>query len=203
MLKLGFGLSFDDLYTSAGLTRLDAAFIAHLQAADAALAARLAAGRAEPHALGRKGESDLLVALAPHVEDFVAQLFDVATEVTALQEAQHELAPVFACKRQVVQRKALNKYKLEDATTFDGAALRGELEAIFGESLAGQRGEIAFARHVGAWGQDEAAHAAEIDLALRYAAWAVQTAEGKAGCRSRSRNERIAAESSETTLDHR
>src|SRR5256885_601564 len=94
MLKLGFGLSFDDLYAGAGLARLDAAFIAHLAAADGALAARLAAGRAEPQALGRKGESDLLIALAPHVEDFLAQLFGVATEVSALQAAQHELASV-------------------------------------------------------------------------------------------------------------
>ena len=180
MLNLGFGLSFDDLYTSAGLSRLDAAFLAHLAAADAALTARLAAGRAEPQALGRKGESDLLIALAPHVEDFVAQLFAVADEVTALQAAQHELAPVFACKRQVVQRKALNKYKPDDVATFDGAALRGELEAKLGEPLCGKRGEIAFARHLGAWGQDEGAHAADIDLALRYAAWAVQTAAGKA-----------------------
>ena len=180
MLKLGFGLSFDDLYTGAGLSRLDAAFIAHLATADAALAARLAAGRAAPQALGRKDESDLLIALAPHVEDFLAQLFGVTTEVTALQAAQHELAPVFACKRQVVQRKALNKYKLEEAATFDGAALRAELEAKFGEPLVGQRGELAFARHVGAWGRDEAAHATDIDLALRYAAWAVQTAQGKA-----------------------
>src|SRR6266581_5724217 len=144
MLKLGFGLSFDDLYAGAGLARLDAAFIAHLAAADAALAARLAAERGEPQALGRKGESDLLIALAPHVEDFLAQLFGVATEVTALQAAQHELAPVFACKRQVVQRKALNKYKAEDAADFDGDALRAELEARFGEPLVGQRGELAF-----------------------------------------------------------
>src|SRR5258706_5379098 len=179
MLKLGFGLSFDDLYTGAGLARLDAAFIAHLATADAALVARVAAGRVEPQALGRKGEPDLLIALAPHVEDFLAQLFGVATEVTALQAAQHELAPVFACKRQVVQRKALNKYKLEEAATFDGATLRAELEAKFGEPLVGQRGELAFARQVGAWGQDETAHAADIDLALRYAAWAVQTVEGK------------------------
>src|SRR5258708_13364384 len=177
MLKLGFGLSFDDLYTSAGLSRLDAAFVAHLAAADAALAARLAAGRAEPQALGRKGQSDLLIALARPVEDFVAALFGVASEVTALQEAQHELAPVFACKRQVVQRKALNKYKPDDAATFDGATLRAALEARFGEPLVGQRGEIAFARHVGAWGQAEDAHAADIALALPYAASALQPPE--------------------------
>jgi NADPH-dependent glutamate synthase beta subunit-like oxidoreductase/NAD(P)H-flavin reductase len=180
MSKLGFGLSFDDLYAADGLARVDAAFLTHLATADAALAARLAAGRRDPGALGRKAESDLLLALAPHLEDFLARLFGVGAEVAALQAAQHELAPIFACKRQVVQRKALNKYKAGDAAGFDGAALRAELEAKFGEPLAGQRGELAFARGVGAWGQDEAAHAAEIDLALRYAAWAVQTGEGKA-----------------------
>ena len=44
----------------------------------------------------------------------------------------------------------------------------------------GLRGELAYARALGEWGQDDAAHEADIDLALRYAAWAVQTPEGKA-----------------------
>ncbi|HEX5862859.1 MAG TPA: pyridine nucleotide-disulfide oxidoreductase, partial [Casimicrobiaceae bacterium] len=180
MLKLGFGLSFPDLYSTAGLQRLDGAFVAWFGAADAALAARLASARADPDALGRKQESELLIALAPHVEDFLAQLFGVESEVTALQATHHELAPLFACKRQVVQRKALNKYKADDAAGFDGEALRAELEAKLGEPLVGQRGELAFASRVGAWGSDEAAHAADIDLALRYAAWAVQTPAGKA-----------------------
>ncbi|TMI00866.1 MAG: pyridine nucleotide-disulfide oxidoreductase, partial [Betaproteobacteria bacterium] len=180
MLQLGFGFSFRDLYSTAGLQRLDAVFGAWLGQADAALAARLASARADPDALGRKGESELLIALAPQLEDFLAQLFGVESEVTALQAAQHELAPLFACKRQVVQRKALNKYKADHAAGFDGDALRAELEAKLGEPLVGQRGELAFASHVGAWGRDEAAHAADIDLALRYAAWAVQTPAGKA-----------------------
>ena len=180
MPQLGFGFSFPDLYSTAGLQRLDAVFGAWLGQADAALAARLASARAAPDALGRKGESELLIALAPHLEDFLAQVFGVESEVTALQAAQHELAPLFACKRQVVQRKALNKYKAEDAAAFDGPALRAALEAKLGEPLVGQRGELAYALQVGEWGRDEIAHAADIDLALRYAAWAVHTPEGKA-----------------------
>jgi len=180
MLQLGFGLSFRDLYSTVGLRSLDAVFCAWLAQADAALAGRLERARTAPDALARKEESELLIALAPQLEDFLAQLFGVESEVTALQAAQHELAPLFACKRQVVQRKALNKYKPEDAAGFDSDALRAELEARFGEPLLGQRGELAFASHVGAWGRDEAAHAADIDLALRYAAWAVHTPAGKA-----------------------
>src|SRR5215831_18200345 len=179
MLKLGLGLSFGDLYSIAGLAHVDAGFVAQLGEADPSLLARLQAARRQPDSLGRAGESDLLMAIAPFVEDFVARLFAIESEVAALQEAQHELAPLFACKRQVVQRKALNRYKADVVASFDGAALRAQLESKIGATLSGVAGELAYARAVGEWGRDEEAHAANIDLALRYAAWAVHTPEGK------------------------
>jgi NADPH-dependent glutamate synthase beta subunit-like oxidoreductase/NAD(P)H-flavin reductase len=180
MLKLGFGFEFPDLYSNAGLTRIDVAFCAWLAQTDVPLAERLASARAAPDALARKDESELLVALAPHLEDWLARLFGIEREVEALQAAQNELAPIFACKRQVVQRKAMNKYKADEAASFDGGALRAELEDRIGTPLTGTAGELAFARKVGEWGLDESAHAADIDLALRYAAWAAHTPEGRA-----------------------
>ena len=153
MLYPGFGLTFDDLYATAGLARVDRAFLAHLAAGDASLHDRLLAARADPSALGRLGESELLLALAPHLEDFLGRLFGVQAEVSALQAAQNELAPLFACKRQFVQRKALNRYKSDVASAFDGVALRAELEPKIGAPLAGLAGELAFARSVGAWGR--------------------------------------------------
>ena len=180
MLKLAFGFGFPDLYSLTGLQRLDEAFCAWLAEADAAVASRLAAARAAPDALARRDESALLVELAPQLEDWLGRLFGIEPELHALQEAQHELAPLYACKRQVVQRKAMNKYKAEEAAGFDAATLRSQLEARIGASLAEPGGELAFARKVGEWGRDEAAHAADIDLALRYAAWAAHTPEGRA-----------------------
>jgi NADPH-dependent glutamate synthase beta subunit-like oxidoreductase/NAD(P)H-flavin reductase len=180
MLKLKFGFDFPQLYSTAGLKELDAAFCAWLAEGDAALAARLGAARSAPDALGRKEESELLIALAPHLEDWLAQLFGIEHEVSELQAAQRELAPLFACKRQVVQRKAMNKYKAEEAAGFDADRLRGQLEALVGEPLTGLSGELAFARRVGEWGADEAGRAGEIDLALRYAAWAAHTPDGRA-----------------------
>src|SRR5215813_5353974 len=175
MLKLGFGFDFPDLYSTAGLSRLYDAFCAWLSHTDSALASRLAAARADPQRLSRLDESELLVAVAPHVEDWLAQLFGIETEVTRMQAAQHELAPLYACKRQVVQRKAMNKYKADEAAAFDADALRAELEARIGEPLSDLSGELAYARQVGEWALDEAAHASDIDLALRYAAWAAHT----------------------------
>ena len=58
--------------------------------------------------------------------------------------------------------------------SFDGAALRADLEARFGETLT----ERAFADHVAAW--EKAGETAALDVALRYAAWATLTAEGRA-----------------------
>lgn len=179
-LHLAHGLAFADLYTTAGARRVDLAFLAHLDAADAALGVRLREARRAPDALGVKAEGDLMVELGPHVEDFVASLFGIEDEVRALEAAQHELAPLYAVKRQFVQRKAMNAHKAEAAATFDGAALRAGLEARIGAPIVGRWQELAFANAVVAWQKDEAANAGALDLATRYAAWAAHSAEGRA-----------------------
>ena len=81
-MQLAFGLGFNDLYERAGLLRVDAAFLSFLGGVDAALRDRVVAARKMP--LAGKDESDLLVALAPHVEDFVAKLFGIEDEARAL-----------------------------------------------------------------------------------------------------------------------
>ena len=174
LLALAHGLTFADLHSRGGLTRIDALFGDHLRAADAGLADRLAAGRAAPDALAAKAEADLLLALAPHVEDFLADLFGIVPAVRALEARHHELAPLFAVKRQFVQRKAMNAYKADVAATFDGAALRAAVEAAIGAPFS----ELAFANAVTAWQQDEAGSAAALDTAMRYAAWAAHTPTG-------------------------
>jgi len=180
MLTPRFGLTFEAFYADAGLARVDAAFVSYLEQADRSLHDRMRAARADPSSLSRLAESELLISLARHLEDFLGQLFAVESELTQLQSAQNELAPIYACKRQVVQRKALNRYKADVVAGFDGESLRTQLEARIGAPLVGLPGELAFARAVGAWAIDETAHEADIDLALRYAAWAVQTPAGKA-----------------------
>ncbi len=94
----------------------------------------------------------------------------------SLEARHHELAPIFAVKRLFVQRKAMNAHPSAVAATFDGLALRRQLEAALGEPFS----ELAFARAVTRWQQDEAASAARLDLAMRYAAWAAHTPEGRA-----------------------
>jgi len=175
-LVLPAGLAFPDLYTTEGAERLDALFIAHLREVDARMAARLAEGREKPDALTRLDESELLLALGPHLEDFLANVFGVEPEVRALEEAHHELAPLYAVKRLFVQRKAMNAHKADVAATFDGAALHREIESLLGESFT----ELVFAKAVTRWQQDETKNANALDVAMRYAAWAAHTAAGRA-----------------------
>src|SRR5262249_31864399 len=120
--------------------------------------------------------SDLVTELAPHVEDFIGELFGIAAELRALQEHHHELAPIYAVKRLFVQRRAVKGVTAEAAAAIDGPALRHELETRFGEGLT----EPVFARHVSRWMEAEAQHAADLDLAARYAAWATLSPAGRA-----------------------
>ncbi|HEY8067320.1 MAG TPA: FAD-dependent oxidoreductase, partial [Burkholderiales bacterium] len=157
-MNLRFGLSFRDLYERDGLLRLDGAFLSFL---DLVLQKRLLEARSNPPS--GKTESDLLIALAPHLEDFLAQLFGIEVEAQALAARHHELAPLYSVKRLFVQRHALHKVKLEDATP-DGYAFSTELE---------------FAKQVTEWGKDQAANAGKIEGAARYANWATTTPAGK------------------------
>ena len=115
-MDLAFGLHFKDLYEREGLLRVDQAFLGFLGEADQALKERLAAARAEPAKLASKAESELLIALAPQVEDFIARLFRIEAEARALAQKHNELAPLYSVKRLFVQRRALHKVKPQDAS---------------------------------------------------------------------------------------
>src|SRR5690242_7232919 len=179
MLKLAFGLSFAELYRRDGLAKLDAAFLDHLGAVDASCAgslqSRLAAARDNPSALDSKSESALILEIAPHLDDFLAELFGIEPEFRALSARHHDLATLYAVKRQFVQRRAANKVKPDEAAKLEGLALEVELK----ELLGGTFDELTFARKVSHWLADEAAHTAELDAAMKYAAWAVHTPAGR------------------------
>ncbi len=174
-LSLAFGLAFEDLYDPAGLERLDGEFVSALAEADAGLAARLAAARANPAALAYKEEADLLIAVAPHLDRFVARLFGIEEEWQDLVEGHHRLAPLFRVKRKFVQRRAMLKIKADEAAGLDGPALEAQVAALLG----GKFDELAFAQRILAWIADEPAHALELALAERFAAWAAHTPEGR------------------------
>src|SRR5258708_36615812 len=166
-MQLGFGIRFDDLYDREGLMRLDEAFLRFLGDADTVLHGRLLAARQNP---AIQNESDLLVALAPHVEDFLPKLFGIQAQARTLAEKHNELAPLYSVKRQFVQRRALHKVK--DTAGVDADALEKQL-------FGGPFTEFQFATKVNEGLQNEAAHTEQLEAAARYAAWASTTPQGR------------------------
>ncbi|HSS26944.1 MAG TPA: FAD-dependent oxidoreductase, partial [Usitatibacter sp.] len=174
-LSLAFGLAFPDLYSRAGLERLDSQFLGALADADAPLAERFRAARAAPATLEYKAEADLLIAVAPHLDRFVARLFGIEEAWEDLFDGHHRLAPLFRVKRKFVQRRAMLKIKADAAAQLDGDALYAQVTALLG----GAFDELTFAERVLAWQADEATHAEELAVAEQFAAWAAHTEEGR------------------------
>ena len=168
------GFQFEDLYDRQGLTRLDTAFLNQLQVTDIELFNRLMEGRANPAGLARKEHSELIIDLAPHLEDFLAELFAIQREVADLQAAHHALAPMYAFKRKFIAKRAISGVSRDQAAQIDGYTLGRELQDLFGEPLT----ERSFVQHVSRWLEDEPAHLSQIQSAQRYAAWACLSPAG-------------------------
>ena len=142
-LFLNFGFTFEDLHRPEDLARLDDVFLDRLKVSDPALHGRLIAARENPSALARKDESELIIEVAPHLEDFIGHLFGITPEIEELQARHNRLAPLYSVKRNFVQRKAVPKIPKDQAAALDGNGIRVELERIFGEPLTGSGRDVA------------------------------------------------------------
>ena len=175
-LTLSFGFSFEDLYKRDSLARLDEVFLGELKSASPELHAQLLAARADSAAMALKAKSELIIAVAPHLEDFVGRLFAIEKPLRELQARHNDLAPLYEVKRKFIFKKALTGQTAEKAAAIDGFRVGAELEAFTLEPIT----ERSFADHVARWLEDETAHAEPLRLAAQYAVWATLTPEGKA-----------------------
>jgi hypothetical protein len=174
-LSLAFGLRFEDLYARDGLLRLDAAFLDQLLASNLGLHAQLIDARVNPGARPAKEQSELIIALAPYVEDFIGELFGIDKEIEASQARHDAFAPFLAFKRKFIQKRAISGVSKEQAALIDGPELARKLETTFGEPLS----DSSFVTHVSLWLENEPEHLEQIQTASRYAAWAALSEQGR------------------------
>ena len=173
-LHLKYDLDFMDLYHSKGLKRIDELFIDQLNTQDSDLVNRLLAARSSPSSLDKKSESTLLLELAPQLEIFIAELFDIDSNIKQLAEKQRQLSPLYHCKKQFVQR--LGKKRGVDVIGDDKAAqIADELSDIFVETF----NELTFAKHIMLWLQDKENNAEALHKASVYTIWALQSVAGR------------------------
>ncbi len=107
------GFDYADIYDAARLPLLDELFYAALQQADPELALRYAAYRngeaCEGAVCEGSGESELLIAVARHTEDFLVRTFRVAASRDALRAAQTREEVIHAFKDKFVKQRARKK----------------------------------------------------------------------------------------------
>lgn len=174
--NFNFDFTIADLYRRSGLVKLDQLFMDFLHTGDEVLQKKLEHARAHPDGLLPKDDSALLIEIAPWLEDFIARLFNIEHEVQQLAARHHELAPLYFCKRQFVQRRAKGKVSDAELANIDGLVLEKELAAEFGEPFT----ELVFATKVTQWMEAEAENESRLNKALHYAAWALRTPAGQA-----------------------
>ena len=161
-LNLSYDLNFQDLYSNDGLTKIHQHFNQFLNELDFELCARWHAAQTAPDALLAKDESSLIIALAPFVEEFIANLFDITPALIRLKKSHNELSIIPFIKRQFVQRFALKKY-----------------DSSITEITFNYTNDLAFAKNIEFWLQNPEIHADNLDQAARFAAFATLTDAGQ------------------------
>lgn len=159
-LKLAYNLSFPDLYQRDGLVQIDDAFLAFLPDD---VGKKLKQIRLQPPVFAKEA-LELLLALGPYLEDFIAHLFHIEKEVLALQTRHHDLAPLYRVKRLFVQRRAA-KVEHESLHSYLPPQIWDEMD---------------YAQQVNHWLENEDMYGAELNTALNYARWALFTPAGQA-----------------------
>ena len=176
MTQFGFGIAFEELYSRDGLVRVDGAFVELLKNADVSLYNRFVTARADKSVLADKDHSQLLLDVAPHVEDFIGKLFGISSEIGLLAERHIALAPIYACKRLFVQRRAAKALSAEEVERVSGEALLSMLPLVHADDA---HFELVFAKVVMGWLEKEEEHKSLLELAARYAAWALLSTAGR------------------------
>ncbi len=163
-LRLSDNLCFDDLYTLEGLHRIDDLFLQQVARDQPALCERLKAARHAPDSITRNERSGLILSLAPHLDRFLAHLFQIEERHEAEKKAHLAFDAYIECRRKFIQRKALKTYQAEEAKSFNAENLINK--------LGGPCDDLTFAQRVMDWMEDEEANADMLETAAQYAAWA-------------------------------
>ena len=169
-LSLQFDLEYQDLYTAKGLRIIDEEFQKHLQDCDAELFKAYITARNVSNLA-----SDIIIKVAPYVEDFIGKLFGIENELLANQKLHNDAAILRNCARTFVQRRVANKLTLDKINGLSSKDMLESLEHYMNAPFD----DITFATKVMEWLQDPEAYEDQIDAAVKYTVWVLSTKEGQ------------------------
>lgn len=187
----------EEMHQPEGLHRIDQRFLAFLGHTDPLLQEQLLQARRQPQALNRAASSALMLALAEPLEVFLIESFALGQALTGERARHRDFEALYRVKWKFVRRQAVLGVPPERLRGFDADAAREQLQAgvraqarVLTQSdgperpnaLQAPRGvfdEADFARAVLTW-QAHPEHAALLEQARLYSAWAATTPQGQA-----------------------
>ncbi len=172
------GIEYRDLFEVDGLERLDGLFLERLQAFDVKLHQQLLAYRKQSVQLAPVKVSELLLAVAPVAEAFIAELFGIEQELAASREQTRVHDVVMAFKKTFVLREA-RRYRKDMGPSF------AERDAWLDEALERvdprcEDRELAIARFGMDLLQNKEANGEAIEHLVQWCVLAMTTPDGQA-----------------------
>lgn len=107
-LNLNFDLSFEDLYNLDGLRKVDGYFIEKLLKTNPELCNKMLDARENRTSLYKLDESNLIIELAPLLEEFIIELFGIESSVKKYKAENDELQVITRCNKSVIQKHVMN-----------------------------------------------------------------------------------------------
>jgi NADPH-dependent glutamate synthase beta subunit-like oxidoreductase/NAD(P)H-flavin reductase len=120
--KLPRGIAYPDLFSHEGLKILDDDFLKQLHSSSKTLHKILLSYRKQNENFSRTDISDFIIDLAPHIEKYIATIFNVEQAVSKSQSDLLKNNPVFRFKQEIIiklVKKQLNK-PIDTHETFSG-----------------------------------------------------------------------------------
>ena len=167
MLTLNFNCNFEALNSLSGLTKLDESFLQYLKEQDISLANSLKSYRKQlvPQ---DKEYSTFLVKLAPLLDDFISELFNITQENLVIKKIHKQFDVIYECRRKFIQRYVLKKYPKDMILDFDFMQISLELADIVGTIT-----EHSISNAVLNWQESPEEHSKQLDLVAKYCAFMV------------------------------
>ncbi len=172
-------LQFQDLLSARGLQQLDTEFLEYLHNTDHGLHHHLIEYRANALDLSAPQVSELLIALAKHIENFIAQLFDINNEVAGTQQYTLQKNPIGLFRKDIVLTKVKRLlHKTENLPPF--AELHSAiLAALMKHNMTTGDLELDIATLGLLYLNDSAQYAKELETLTQWCAQSLLTPEGQ------------------------
>ncbi|HVY53639.1 MAG TPA: FAD-dependent oxidoreductase, partial [Gammaproteobacteria bacterium] len=172
--------SHADLFHAEGLKKLDRVFNAYFTEKNHELYTKLIAYREETQVFNSIESSELLIACAPILEEFLLELFNIKEDVDFLKTKTISQNPVATFKKHFVLRRV--KKQLHQAATFPPFAeldtwLNQELENT---PLQSDDKELAIALLADSWLMKSEEHGPQLEKLVQWCVQAISSPEGKA-----------------------